>query len=109
MVVKKIKKIKIVLNSKKNLSTREDTAYGRIKKKKKKKEKKTYQKKKGGGGGEIERKKERKKPPHTHLFSKGMNGKKTVTITKTHNTWSKVMCYRLDTSGVVVSLVLFTC
>ena len=38
-----------------------------------------------------------------------MNGKKTVTIIKTHNTWSKVMCYRLDTSGVVVLFVLFTC
>ena len=44
-----------------------------------------------GGGRAIERNKERKKHTHTHLFSKDMNGKKTVTITKTHNMWSKSM------------------
>ena len=78
------------------------------KKRKKRKEKKTYQKKKGvggwGGGGDRIGETEKKK--HTqNLFSKGMNGKKTVTIIKTHNTWSKVM----DTCGVVVLFVLFTC
>ena len=74
---------------------------GKKRKKKKKRKKNVPEEDSGGGGGKKEKKKERN-PPHTHLFSKGMNGKKTVTITKTHNTWSKVM----DTCGVVVLFCL---
>ena len=88
MVVKKINRFK---QQEKLINKRRHNIWKNIKKTccNEKKKKKVPEEERGGGGGGGGRKKKRKKHTHTHLFSKGMNGKKTVTITKTHNMWSK--------------------